>query len=280
MRLFGLVALTMIAFAANSVLNRLALSGGAIGPAAFAAVRLGSGAVMLVTLARMRGASLPLTGPRRGLAVAALALYMIGFSFAYLTLTAGVGALLLFGAVQITMFTGALLRHEQVPARRWIGTLVAFSGLVWLLWPGGQGAPAPGGAALMAAAGAGWGVYSLCGRGAVDPQATTAANFLLAAPLALLVLTFSPAMHGITAQGVGLAVLSGVVTSGLGYSLWSAVLPRIAATVAAVAQLTVPVIAMAGGMLVIGEPPSWRFAAAALLVLGGVGMSLRPVRSR
>lgn len=277
MRLFLLVALTMIAFAANSVLTRLALATAAIGPTEFAVVRLGSGAAALVALVYLRGASLGLGAPGRAVGVLSLAVYMMGFSFAYLSLPAGIGALILFGAVQITMFAGALLRHEPVPARRWAGAVVAFAGLVWLLWPEGGGAPAPLGAALMAAAGAGWGVYSLNGRGGRDPQAATAANFLLATPIAVILLPMAGPIHA-GAVGLALAVVSGVVTSGLGYALWYAVLPRISASAAAVAQLTVPLIAMAGGAVVLGEALTPRFAVSAALVLGGVGLSLLPWR--
>lgn len=274
MRLILLVALVMVAFAANSVLNRMALAGGSIGPAAFAVIRLVSGAVALAAMVRMRGAALPLGARRRRMGVPALAVYMLGFSFAYLSLDAGIGALILFGAVQITMFAGAVTAGEPVPRRRWLGAGVAFAGLIWLLWPAGAGAPPPIGAALMAAAGIGWGLYSLNGRGAADPQAETAANFLLAAPVAVLLWLLVPDAEGPRITGVGLAVLSGVVTSGLGYALWYSVLPRIPASVAAVAQLTVPLIAMAGGMVLLAEAQGLRFAGAAVLVLGGVGLSL------
>ncbi len=274
MRLFLLTALTMIAFAANSVLNRLALSGAAIGPEGFAAIRLASGAVALTALVMLRGRPLPLRRPGRGVMVAGLTVYVLGFSFAYVSLNAGVGALILFGTVQITMFAGALIGGEVVPGRRWLGAAMAFGGLVWLLWPQGAGAPAPGGAALMAAAGAGWGVYSLKGRGQADPQAVTAANFLLAAPVALLLWGLVPGQGVVTPEGVLLAVASGVVTSGLGYALWYTVLPQLAPSVAAVAQLTVPVIAMAGGALWLGEVPGPRLLLAAVVVLGGVALSL------
>ncbi|WP_127901023.1 DMT family transporter [Solirhodobacter olei] len=274
MRVVLLVALTMVAFAANSVLNRMAMVGGGIGPSAFAAIRLLSGALALAAMVRVRGAPLPLTTRARRLGVPSLAVYMLGFSFAYLSLDAGIGALILFGAVQITMFAGAVLAGEPVPGRRWIGAAVAFAGLAWLLWPEGASAPPPVGAVLMAAAGIGWGLYSLNGRGAADPQAETAANFLLAAPVALILWALVPGTVALAPRGVGLAVLSGVVTSGLGYALWYAVLPRIAASAAAVAQLTVPLIAMAGGMVFLAEAPSLRFIGAAVLVLGGVGLSL------
>ena len=198
---------------------------------------------------------------------------MLGFSFAYVTLEAGAGALILFGGVQITMFAGALVVREQVPRARWIGAGVAFAGLLVLLWPQGGIAPDTQGAALMAAAAVGWGVYSLLGRGSANPLGATAANFALALPAGVLIFALLP--DTVTARGAALAVISGALTSGAGYALWYTVLPRLAASVAAVAQLTVPLIAAAAGMALLGEPVSARFALAAVLVLGGVIYSLR-----
>ena len=278
LRLFLLVALVMVAFAANSVLNRLALAGGEAGPAAFAAVRLVTGAVALAVLLHLRGRPLPLRAPGRWKGAAALALYVLGFSFAYVTLDAGAGALILFGGVQITMFAGALAGGERPAVLRWIGAAVAIVGLGWLLWPAGATAPDPAGAALMAAAALGWGLYSLIGRGARDPLAETAANFVWAAPLGLLVwLLWADA---ISPSGLLLAALSGVVTSGLGYALWYAVLPRLDASVAALAQLTVPVIAALGGLLLLGEVVTPRLLLASALVLGGVALGVAAGRRR
>ncbi|MCH9825176.1 MAG: DMT family transporter, partial [Alphaproteobacteria bacterium] len=196
----------------------------------------------------------------------------IGFSFAYLSLDAGLGALILFGGVQITMFAGALLRGESVPTMRWIGAGFAFAGLSFLMWPNGT-APVPLlGAGLMLGAALGWGIYSLLGAGAADPLGATARNFLWATPLGLLPAFFM--WDGMSPIGALLAVLSGAVTSGLGYALWYRVLPELPASVAAVAQLTVPVIALAGGIVFIGEEMTWRFLVAALMVLGGVVLSL------
>jgi len=274
MRLFALVALTMTAFAANSVLNRMALATGAIGPADFAAIRTISGAVMLLFLLALFGRRVRLIAPGRALGVLSLTVYMLGFSFAYITLDAGLGALVLFGMVQLTMFAGGLLGGERVPALRWAGALIAFSGLAFLLWPGGAAAPDALGGLLMAAAGIGWGLYSLAGRGPRDPLAETAANFTLAAPLALVPLVLIPDAAAPRLSGILLAVLAGAVTSGIGYALWYRVLPHLAPSLAAVAQLTVPVIAAAGGMTLLGEQPSARFALATVLVLGGVGLSI------
>lgn len=274
MRLALLTAIVMIAFAANSVLNRLALAQGDIGPAAFAAIRLGAGAATLALLVTLRGGRVPLGEPARAAGAASLALYMLGFSFAYLTLDAGVGALILFGGVQVTMFVGAVWGGETIPARRWVGATIAFAGLAWLLWPRGAEAPDPRGAMLMAAAAVGWGIYSLIGRRATDPLSATAASFALALPVALAALVAAADLAGSTAKGIFAAIASGAVTSGLGYALWYAVLPRLRASQAAVAQLTVPVIALAGGVLFLGEEPTARLILAGAVVLGGVWLSL------
>lgn len=276
MRLFALTALTMFAFAANSVLNRLALEAGDTGPASFAAVRLMSGALMLALLLMWRDKGMSLAP--RGIGwqgPLTLALYVLGFSFAYVTLDAGVGALILFGGVQITMFAGAVAAREDIPLNRWAGAAMAFGGLVWLMWPQGgvEGvAPNRGGAALMLAAAVGWGIYSLIGRKSGDPLRTTTANFTLAAPLGVVVWIILPDM--MSWRGAGLAMISGMVTSGLGYALWYRVLPGLPAAVAAIAQLTVPVIAMAGGMVFLREALDMRFVLAAGLVIGGVVVSL------
>ena len=276
MRLFALGALTMIAFAANSVLNRMALAGDLIGPAEFGAVRVLAGAITLAALVWWRRGTVRLAGPGRVTSVLALLVYIFGFTFAYVGLDAGLGALILFGMVQITMFGGALLAAEPVPGRRWAGAVLAFGGLVYLLAPGDAGV-AFGPAALMALAGIGWGVYSLAGRGAADALGATAANFVLAAPLALLVALLAGFVQPSLA-GLALAVLSGAVTSGLGYALWYAILPQLGASRAAVAQLSVPVIAALGGAALLGEAPSLRLALAGALVLGGVAISLLPAR--
>lgn len=273
MRLFFLTSLVMVAFAANSVLNRLALVGSGTDPAAFALLRLIAGGLVLVALVRMRSGRVPWRAPGRIWGVLSLALYVIGFSFAYVTLDAGVGALILFGGVQITMFVGAVLLKETIPLTRWFGVGIAFAGLFILLAPTNGQAPDLTGALLMTAAAVGWGVYSLLGRGARDPLGATAANFALAVPIGLACFLLAP--KGMTVSGAMLAIVSGAVTSGVGYAAWYWVLPRIESTVAGVAQLTVPVIAAAGGLIFVGEPLELRFVISAVLVLGGVLVSLR-----
>jgi len=267
LRIFILTALTMVAFAANSVLNRLALLDGGIGAVDFATVRVAAGAVTLTALAALRGGQW--WKAARFSSAAALATYMLGFSLAYLALGAGAGALVLFGAVQVTMFAGALRAREPVPRRRWIGTGIAMAGLLVLV--GRVDLPVAEAMAFlfMAAAGVGWGVFSLLGRGASDPLGATAAAFVLALP-AVALATLAVGLEPMTGRGLLLAVLSGAVTSGLGYALWYAVLPRLARTSAALAQLSVPVIAALGGVALIGEPLTGRLMLATLLVVGGV----------
>ncbi len=272
MRLAALTALVMLAFAANSVLNRMAVGPGEIGAVEFALVRLAAGAVVLAALVALRGRGWPKELVRGATVpgVVGLLVYLFGFSLAYGRLDAGAGALVLFGVVQVTMFAGALRAGEAVPARRWIGAGLALCGLAVLVVPAGAGGGWAGFAA-MAAAGVGWGVYSLAGRGARDALAATAGNFVLALlPGVVMALILGVDMDGATPRGIALAVVSGAVTSGLGYALWYAVLPALGAGRAAVAQLTVPLIAAAGGAALIGEAVGWRFAVAAALVLGGV----------
>ena len=274
MRLFLLTWLTMIAFAANSVLNRMALADGAMDALDFGVIRIVSGAVTLGLLTVLLRGGVRLGRARRASGVISLLVYIFGFSLAYRALDAGVGALILFGIVQITMFAGALIKGERPSLNRWVGAGVAFAGLAWLMWPG-QGAQVPIVATgFMALAGIGWGIYSLVGRSATDGLSETAANFILAAPVAILVALVIGTGSDLAMKGVLLAVLSGAVTSGLGYALWYAVLPQLEASVAAVAQLTVPVIAMAGGLLFLAEVPDWDFVIGAVLVLGGVWLSL------
>ncbi len=271
-RLFLLTTLTMVAFAANSLLNRAALVDSQTGPAAFAALRLFSGAVTLGMLVALRHGWPRLTGPGRLIGAGSLSLYMLGFSFAYVALDAGVGALILFGMVQLTMFGGAVILGERPHMARWIGSALALLGLTWLVWPTSTEALSLFAVFLMAGAGLGWGVYSLAGRGAKDPLSETAANFICATPVALAIWVVLP--DGLTFQGAMLAILSGAVTSGLGYALWYSVLPKLDASVAALAQLTVPVVAVAGGVLLLSEPLTLRLSLASAVILGGVAFGI------
>jgi len=283
MRLIAVSVLVMVAFAANSVLNRAAVGGGQIGALDFALLRAVAGAGMLMVLIRLRGGAVPLLAPRRVLGGVMLFTYLIGFSLAYLAMDAGLGALILFGGVQVTMFAGALVLGERPPARRWFGAGLALVGLVWLVWPGAGATASLWAVGAMAAAALGWGIYSLIGRGSADPLGDTGAAFVWATVLgfvAVLVHTGGSMVNDATWAGMALAVISGAVTSGLGYALWYRVLPRIGASVAGLMQLSVPVIASLGGALLLAEAPTRAMILAGAVVLGGIGWGLWPQRTK
>ncbi|CAN7156648.1 MULTISPECIES: DMT family transporter [unclassified Variovorax] len=268
----ALTVAAMLAFAANSLLCRLALQQEAIDAASFGSIRLVSGALALTLIVRLR-AKPPAAGRADWLAAAMLFAYVAFFSFAYLSLSAGTGALILFGAVQLTMLGVGLRSGEMFGPVAWSGFVLAVAGLVYLVSPGVT-APPPLGAALMAIAGIAWGVYSLRGRGVADPLAATARNFLRAAPLALLLsLALASRAHA-NAAGIALAVASGAVTSGIGYVIWYAALPGLSAMRAATVQLSVPLIAAFGGVLFLSEAITPRLAFASVAILGGIALVL------
>lgn len=270
-----LTALAMLAFAANSLLTRMALQGDHIDPASFGSVRLAAGALVLAAI--VRGQPGPGGASRRDwLAATMLWAYVVCFSFAYLTLAAGTGALILFGAVQLTMFSVGFAHGERFALLSWGGFALAVAGLVHLVAPG-LAAPAPLGTALMATAGIAWGVYSLRGRGAGDPVAATASNFARATPLALAVSAASFVLAGgahADAAGLGLALASGALTSGVGYVVWYAALRGLSALRAATVQLAVPPLAAAGGVLWLAEPLTARLLLSSLAILGGIALVL------
>lgn len=271
MKLFWLTALAMAAFAANSVLTRVALTTGS-DPFAFAALRVVSGATVLLVLVRSRGAMPALNLAKRLPSVVALTAYMLGFSIAYLSLPSGGGALILFGSVQLSMFAGAVMLKDPVPVQRGLGGVLALGGLAYLLWPTEQTGFAVLATLAMIFAGIGWGVYSLIGRGSSDPLADTAYNFALAIVPTAVVWVF---LQGtLTLSGAVLGVIAGAITPGLGYALWYGVLPRLGASRAGVAQLSVPIIAMLGGFVFLGEAITIKFMIASTLVLGGIGVSM------
>jgi drug/metabolite transporter (DMT)-like permease len=272
-----LTALTMLAFAANSVLCRLALSHTAIDPAGFTLARIASGAVMLWVLANVLGKRKGVAGSWKG--AAALVIYAIAFSLAYVSLPAGTGALLLFGSVQATMIATGLVQGERLSLGQWAGLAVALAGLVTLVAPG-VSAPPPLGAALMALSGVFWGIYSLLGRGASDPVATTAGNFILGVPLAVIPAVILNSHINPDPMGLFYAVLSGMLASGCGYILWYSVLPRLSAAQGASVQLSVPVIAALAGAALIGEAVSLRLCIASAAVLGGIALVISRRRRR
>ena len=267
-----LTAMAMIAFAANSLLCRHALGDQTIDAASFTTVRVTSGALFLALIMIPRWRSRD-RAPVEWRSAAMLFTYMVFFSFAYISLSAGTGALLLFGAVQLTMFVVALRRGETFPALSWVGLGLAAAGIVYLVSPGIT-APDPVGAGLMIVAGMAWGFYSLLGRSASDPIESSASNFILAVPLALGVsLAFSGDFH-ITPRGLVLAVASGVIASGLGYVIWYAALRGLQATSAATVQLSVPVIAAIGGVMFLAEEVTPRLVLASFATLGGIALVL------
>jgi len=268
-RLLAVTALAMIAFAGNSLLCRAALAHTGIDPASFTTLRLASGALTLWLIARLaRGAQ---TG--RGNWPSALALfgYAAGFSFAYVSLPTATGALLLFGAVQATMIGHGLWRGERLRGWQVVGLVLALGGLVGLLLPG-LSAPPLAGALLMLGAGVAWGVYSLRGRGAGDPTRVTAGNFLRAAPIAAGLSLVTLGSASLDGAGARYAVASGALASGLGYAIWYTALPALRATSAATVQLSVPVIAAVGGVLLLGESVTPRLVLASVAILGGIAL--------
>ena len=302
MRTAILTTLALIAFAANSVLCRLALGRAAIDAASFSTVRLVSGAIVLLLLTLLfnrrgvadrsdtRAGDLPDTPGARAAArshgdwtsASMLFLYAVSFSFAYVSLSTGTGALILFGAVQSTMILSALRSGERPHALEWLGLILALAGLVYLVFPG-LSAPSPTGSALMAIAGIAWGIYSLRGRGSVDPLAGTTGNFVRAVPMVIVVSLVMLGRLQVSFDGALLAILSGGIASGVGYVIWYAALRGMTATRAATVQLSVPVLAAGGGVVFMSESVSLRLVTAGILILGGVGMavaaSARPLQA-
>jgi drug/metabolite transporter (DMT)-like permease len=297
-RLAALVSLAMLAFAGNSLLCRAALKHTGVDAASFTSIRLVSGALMLWLVAWLiRRAStsaaasaliettvettVETTGKAANanggtwLSAFALFVYAAGFSFAYLAMSAATGALLLFGAVQATMIGVGLIKGERLAWWQVAGFAMALAGLGLLLLPG-FAAPSLLSALSMLSAGIAWGVYSLRGRGAGDPTQITAGNFLRAVPIALVFTLIFALLTSrslsVDPAGIGYAVLSGAITSGLGYAVWYQALPALKATVAASVQLSVPVITAAGGVVFLGEIVSWQIVVASLAILGGIAL--------
>lgn len=274
--------MSLIAFAANSILSRLALGRGTIDAASFSTIRLLSGALVLMLLTRLAGRrTVESQGSWRS--GAALSLYAITFSYAYLLLDTGTGALFLFGSVQSTMIISGLASGERPTALEWLGLLIAIAGLICLVLPG-VSSPSPIGATLMAAAGIFWGRYSVRGRRADSPIRITTGNFIRAVPFAMVVsVIMLPTLH-LSARGILIASLSGGIASGLGYVAWYTAMRGLTATMAATAQLVVPVLAAAGGVLFLSETVSVRLVLSGLTILGGVGLTIlgrtRSVRQR
>ncbi len=267
-RTIALTAIAMLAFAANSILCRLALAQSGINPASFTLIRIVSGAAMLWAICAIARGARPSGGSWR--AALALFSYAAAFSFAYVSLPAGVGALLLFGAVQVTMVMTGIVRGEHPTPGQWLGLLLALAGLATLVAPG-VSAPPLTGAVLMLGAGIAWGAYSLLGRRSADPLGATAGNFLRAVPMAIVV-SLPLAREAPSLAGLIYAVLSGAVASGLGYTIWYAALPGLTAAEGASVQLSVPVITALAGAFLLAEPITLRLGLASLAVLGGIAL--------
>lgn len=257
----------MVAFAGNSLLCRLALRRTQIDAATFTLIRIVSGVIALwLILSARKG-----TRHDDGSWLSALALfaYAAAFSFAYLTLSAGTGALLLFSAVQATMIMWGLRKGEQLHLRHWLGLALALGGLIALLFPGLSSPPLVG-SVLMLSAGVAWGIYSLRGKRATDPLSATAGNFLRAAPMAVALSIISLPAARFDQVGIVYAIVSGAFASGVGYAIWYHALPGLKAASAAAVQLSVPVLAALGGIIFLGEPLTWRFLVAGICILGGI----------
>jgi drug/metabolite transporter (DMT)-like permease len=268
-RIFILTLLAMIAFAGNSLLCRAALKQTSMDAASFTFIRIFSGAAALWVIMKMRGAAWKEAG--NWSSALALFAYAAAFSFAYNSLSAGTGALLLFGAVQATMILWGFRRGERLHTIQIVGLVVAVTGLVVLLLPG-LSAPPLSGSILMLVAGVAWGIYSLRGKVEKNPVSSTAGNFLRAVPLAAIVSIMLLPWARLDRPGIGYAVISGAIASGLGYVIWYAALSGLRAASAATVQLSVPVLAATGGILLLGEPITFRYLIASIAVLGGIAL--------
>ncbi len=273
LRVTGLTTLALVAFAGNSVLCRLALKDGSIDAASFSTVRLVSGAIALLVIlyATNRGTRPASSGS--WMSATMLFLYAVCFSFAYVSLDTGIGALILFGMVQATMVTGALWAGDRPTVAEWIGWLLAVSGFVYLVSPG-LTAPSPVGSVLMGIAGIGWGIYSLRGRKEPYALSATTYNFVRSVPLVLVVSALSLKEMHLSTNGIVLAILSGAITSGIGYAIWYTALRSISTMQAAMVQLSVPVLAAAGGVIFLAESVSVRLIFSGLLILGGIFLAI------
>ena len=272
MRTLGTTAFALIAFAGNSILCRMALGRATIDAATFSTLRLvaGAGTLLLIMASTQKG-SLRLRGS--WMSATMLFLYAVPFSFAYISLSTGTGALVLFGSVQVTMMLAALFAGERPYPLQWLGLGLAMAGLIYLVLPGLE-APSLSGSALMAFAGLAWGVYSLRGRGVANSLEQTTRNFVGSVPFAIAVSILAARSFHAELGGVLLAIASGSIASGLGYVVWYAALRGLSATRAAVVQLSVPVLAAAGGVLFLAETVSLRLVLSATMVLGGIALAL------
>lgn len=273
-RIALLTVVAMLAFAANSILARLALSAGDADALGYTGLRIVSGAIVLALILLARNGGLVRSTGGSWTSAGALLLYALAFSIAYLMLGAGTGALILFASVQIGILSWAIVKGDRPGPVEWLGMAIAFAALIYLVSPG-LVAPSPLGAALMIVSGLSWAGYTLLGRGSRSPLADTAGNFLRAAPAGVLLMVLGAvAFHLPSLRTAAYATASGAIASGMGYAVWYAVLPSLTRTRAAIVQLTVPAIAAVAGALIIGEPLTIRLAIALVGILGGVALAL------
>ncbi len=279
MKIFLLTTLALVAFAFNSILCRMALGKDEIDAASFTAIRLASGAITLVVIASLLSKTRSIRETGHWGSAFYLFAYAVCFSFAYLGLTTGTGALILFGSVQMTMIAVSLVKGERPRVWEWLGLFIAVGGLVYLVFPGLTSPPLVS-SALMAAAGIAWGAYSLRGRGSKDPLADTMGNFVRSLPMiAVVAAVFYPQIH-LSNRGIILAILSGAVASGVGYTIWYTALKFHTATRAAVLQLSVPVIAAVGGIVFLAETFSARLLIAGILIISGIAITIAEARTK
>jgi len=271
MQTFIYTMLALIAFAANSVLCRVALRNGAIDPASFSTIRFASGALTLLAITSFTGKRALAAGSWTSAGI--LFLYAIPFSFAYTRVSAAAGALILFGVVQLTMITAGLWKGERPRPLQWFGMGLSIAGLIYFLLPG-IGTPSLPGAAMMSLAGFGWGAYSLRGRMTANPLAQTTSNFVRTVPLLLCASLLTISQFHIEGVGALFAAISGVMASGAGYVVWYSALRGLTATRAAVVQLAVPILAATAGVVFLGEMLSPRLVLSSALVLGGIAIAI------
>lgn len=268
-----LTALALVAFAANSILCRLALGTEAIDATGFTVIRLLAGASVLLAILGMQHQRMQGTNSKvksgSWFAAAMLFIYAATFSFAYVSMDTGAGALILFGAVQLTMIAVSLIRGNRLFWVEWLGVILAFAGFVYLVLPG-LGTPSLTGFILMALSGIAWGFYTLRGQGSTNPLRDTSYNFIRTVPMAIVLLVLMMSQLQLSTQGVILAVLSGGIASGVGYTIWYSALRGLSSTQAAVLQLLVPVIAAMGGVIFMGEAITSRLLFSGVMILGGI----------
>lgn len=270
-KIITLTGLALIAFAANSVLCRIALGGEAIDASSFTVIRLLSGAIVLLVIISATAKSTKISTKGSWAASFMLFLYAVTFSYAYISLDTGTGALILFGAVQITMILLSLISGTRLHLTEWTGVLISFVGFVYLILPG-VSMPSVSGFLLMTVSGIAWGIYTLKGRASKNPLMDTAYNFIRTIPFVALLAIFTIQNMNYSSEGIILALISGGVTSGIGYTIWYIALGGLSSTQAAVLQLSVPVIAALGGVVFVSEAITFRFIISAAMVLGGILM--------